>query len=335
MARSAVHKSFKLDSEPVLIWPKISAKLKQLNGFALKYSGSGREYSLYPSKGSSVTLVGWDPKQKLAGWRNVFAETELQPTGLRNLSELGEISSDREVCDWVSKHGLLGFCPSSNPITKDGYYIPTFVYGKLIHHYEPVGCIRLAANRAKNVLRLWSALKNSFTQLLGGAGVQAIQSVLTIKQDEADSHQLGTDPIHYRVFVNGESRSRQPVPDSPRDWRYLANVLLAEYVHEHILDNIRVSLRIREENKCEDDRAVEPSLDWNLMPIWEIETALTAYYVELLMVMRRFRACKTCGSDISHQRARSYYCGNRSTCRSKDWHRQQSTKRKATKASIG
>lgn len=178
------------------------------------------------------------------------------------------------------------------------------------------------------MLRLWSALQKSFR----GNGIQALQSVLT--QDKTDSSQWGSDSIHYRVLVNGERRSRQQVPGTPQEWRLLANVLLAEYIQEHILDNIRVSLRIREQNKDEDRRTVEPSPDWNLMPIWGIDTALAAYYVELLMVMRRFRSCKTCGRDISHQKAQSSYCGNRSTCRTKDWHRQQSANRKTAKASI-
>lgn len=328
MVKSAIQKSFKLDSEPVLIWPKIPAKLMQLNGFVLKYSGTGMEYSLHPPKGSSVTMVGWDPIQTLVGWRDVFAETEREPTGLKKLSDLNEFSSDKQVCDWVSQHGLLGFWPTSNPITKGGYYIPTFVYDKLLHHFEPVDCIRSAAKRANNVIRLWSALKRSFR----GAGIQSLQSVL--KQDKTDSSKIGSDPIRCRVFVNGERRSQQPVPETPREWRHLANVLLAEYVQEHIADNIRVSLLVREQNKDEDGREIEPSPDWNLMPLWEIETALAAYYVELLMAIRRFRACKTCGRDISHQRAQSSYCGNRSTCRSKDWHRQQSAQKKAAKASM-
>lgn len=150
MAKSAIHKSFKLDSEPVLIWPKIPAKLKQLDGVALKYSGTGTKYSLYPQKKSSVTLVGWEPSQRIVEWREVFAETELQPTGLRKLSQLNETSSDKEVVDWVFQHGLLGFQPSSNPITRGGYYIPTLPYrnnygGNVIYNFEPVDCIRLAA----------------------------------------------------------------------------------------------------------------------------------------------------------------------------------------------
>lgn len=326
MAKGAIQKSFKLDSEPVLIWPKIPAKLVQLNGFVLRYSGKGMEYSLHPQRGSSVTMVGWDPIQKLVGWRDVFAETEREPTGLRKLSDLTEFSSDKQVCDWVSQHGLLGFWPTSNPITKGGYYIPTFVYGKLLHCFEPVDCIHSAAKRAHSVIQLWSALERSFR----GAGVHALQSVL--KQDKTDSSRVGSDPIHYRVIVNGERRSRQPVPKTPREWRYLTNILLAEYLQEHIVDNIRVSLRVREQSKDEGGREIEPSPGWNLLPLWEIETALAAYYVELLMVMRRFRACKTCGRDISHQRVQSSYCGNKSSCRSKDWHRKQSAKRKAAKA---
>jgi hypothetical protein len=322
MANHAIQKSFKLDSEPVLNWPKIPAKLMQLDGFVLNYSGTGKEYSLHPQKGSSVKMVGWEPIQKLKGWRNLFSETEREPIGLKKLSELNENSSDRQVCDWVAHHGLLGFWPSSNRITS-GYSIPIFVYGKLLHHFEPVDCIRSAAKRAYNVIRLWSALKMSYR----GAGAQSLRSVL--KQDKADSSKIGSDPIHCRVLVNDERRSRQPVPENARDWRYLANVLLAEYVQEHIVDNIRVGLCVREQNKAEDSREIEPSPGWNLLPVWEIETALAAYYVELLMVIRRFRACKTCGRDISHQRIQSSYCGNRSTCRSKAWHRQQSAKRKA------
>ncbi|MDR4470196.1 MAG: hypothetical protein MRJ68_18180 [Nitrospira sp.] len=53
---------------------------------------------------------------------------------------------------------------------------------------------------------------------------------------------------------------------------------------------------------------------------------LTAYYVELLMVMRRLRTCKICGKDISHQKAGSTYCGEPSSCRSKACHRRKAQK---------
>lgn len=273
-------------------------------------------------------MVGWDPSQKIKGWRNLFSETEREPIGLKNLAELDETASDRLVCNWAAQYGLLGFWPSCNPVTPNGYFIPTFVYGKLLHCYEPVDCIRSAAKRANNVIQLWLALEKSFR----GSGVHGLRSVLNL--DKTDSSWVGSDPIHCRVSVNGECRSRQPVPETPREWRYLANVLLAEYVQEHIANNIRVSLRVRAQKKGEDDKEIKPSPCWNLMPLWEIETALAAYYVELLMVIRRFRACKTCGRDISHQRVQSTYCRDRSTCRSKDWHRQQSDKRKATNKSI-
>jgi len=136
--------------------------------------------------------------------------------------------------------------------------------------------------------------------------------------------------IWYRVYVNGKPRSLWPIRKRPRAWCDLANRLLAEYIQEYIGGEIQVALSLREQNKDEEpqDRSVEPSPDWNLQPIWHIQSALTAYYVELLMVMRRFRSCKTCGKDISHQKASSVYCGKPSTCRSKNWHRQKAARRK-------
>ena len=155
-----------------------------------------------------------------------------------------------------------------------------------------------------------------------------IRSIVTIKEDITDSSQFPPSPINYRVFVNGEPRFQRPIPKSPRDWRHIANALLAEDIHENIHDEIQVTLGIREQNKDEEpqDRSVEPSPDWNLQPTWYIQSALAAYYVELLMVMRRFRSCKTCGEDISHQKATSVYCGV--TCRTTDWHRQKAARRK-------
>ena len=121
----------------------------------------------------------------------------------------------------------------------------------------------------------------------------------------------------YRAIVNGEPRSAHPIPESLRDWRRLANVLLSEYILDHLSDNVPIALGPCKQNKDEEERSVEPSPDWNLKPTWYIGSALTAYYVELLMVMRRFRACAICGKDISHQRAHSSCCGGR--CRVKKY----------------
>lgn len=322
-----INKSFKLDSEPVLYWPKSPAKLVRVKGVGLTYSGNGMAYALRSEKGSVVELVGWDPKQGFAGWRNVFAEPQLRPTGLLTLAQLDKRTTAQAVCEWVSLNGLLGFHPTSNPVEGGGHFIPSYVGDVLIHHYEPVDCIRAAAQRAANVLQLWSALKASYTTGQAGGSDKPIRSIVTINEDVKDSYQVGAK-ICYRVFVNGERRSQWPIPTSARDWRRLAYALLAKYIQEHIQDEVRVSLGIQVQNKDEEETNIEPAPDWNLKPVWKIQSALAAYYVELLMVMRRFRSCKVCGKDISHQKTKSFYCGN--TCRSKHWHRLKAAERKAT-----
>ena len=366
MRKPNIEKSFKLDSEPVLYWPKSPAKVVCHKGVALKYSGKGMAYTLQPRKGSAVELVGWDPQQGFAGWRNVFAEPQLRPTGLLTLAQLDKRTTAQAVCEWVSLNGLLGFHPTSNPVEGGGHFIPSYAGDALIYYYEPVDCIRAAAQRAANVLQLWSALKASYTTGQVGGSDGTIRSLVTFDKGDSYEHRQvrsqrptpkslrgwpkfadalrkeeGTDTdqgsaeIGYRVLVNGERRSQQPIPKSPRGWRSLASALLAEYIQEHIQGEVRVSLDLQVQNKDEEERNIEPAPDWNLKPVWKIQSALAAYYVELLMVMRRFRSCKVCGKDISHQKAKSLFCGNTSTCRSVDWHRQKAAKRKAPTDHIG
>jgi hypothetical protein len=198
----------------------------------------------------------------------------------------------------------------------------------MYHYAEPLECIQLAAYRAASVIKLWSALKKSYAVGPGPASVQAIRSTVVIKEDISDSFKVGSGPMHYRVIVNGEPRSQWPIPKNKKEWRYLVNGLLGEYLREHIRDEVRVGIGIHYQNQDEEGREEEASPDWNLTPIWRIGSALTAYYVEFLMVMRRFRSCKVCGKDISHQKESAIYCGDTSTCRSTDFHRRKAARRR-------
>lgn len=355
-----IKKSFTLDSEPVLHWPKSPAKVIRVKGVRLTYSGNGMAYALHPEKGNSVELVGWDPKQEFVALRNVFAEPQLKPAGLVTLASLNERADPQTVCEWVSLNGLLGFRPTSNPVKQGGHYIPIYVGNPPVHHYEPVDCIRAAAQRARNVLALWSALRGTYAMGEARRSSRPIQSIVTFdtgdsyerrqvhsqrpipenlwdwlkfaatlkKEEGLISGQVRTE-LRYRILVNGEYRSHRPIPKSPRGWRGLAYTLLAEYIQEHIHGEVQVALGIQAQN-LDENRSSELPLDWNLKPTWHIQSALAAYYVELLMVMRRFRSCKVCGKDISHQRTTSRFCGDLSTCRSVHWHRQNAGKRKAT-----
>ena len=333
MPRAEIKKSFKFDSEPVLHWPHGPAKLVRLKGFKLNYSGKGMAYALRPDKKASVEMVEWKVGKGGVTWNELFSEPQLQPNGLRSLAKLHANFTAKTVCEWVSRCGLLGFRHNPDPTEKPCHFIPCYVDNKRIYYYsEPLECIRLAAQRAANVLKLWAALKKSYA--MNQDGNRAIPSIATIKEDITDSSQVGSSPICYRVFVNDEPRSQRPIPKSPRDWRHLANALLAEDIQEHIRNEIQVALGIREQNKDmeQEDRNAEPSPDFNLQPIWHIKSALPAYYAEMLMVMRRFRSCKTCGKDISHQKASSVFCGDSSTCRTKNFFRQKAIQKKASKA---
>lgn len=343
MTRARIKKSFKLDSEPVVHWAKGPAKRVRLDGFKLAYPGEGMAYTLYPEKAASVEMVEWEIKKGGPAWNELFSEPQLQPNGLRALAQLHANFTAKTVCEWVSRNGLLGFHQVPDPAKRPFHFIPYYVDNRRIYYFsEPRDCIRLAAQHAANVLGLWEALKKSYATGQVRGSDEPIRSIVTIKEDVTDSSQVGSSAIRYRVFVNGERRSQWPIPKRPRGWRYLANALLAEYIQKHIYGEVQVALGIREQNKDEvqqdrnkdeeqQDRKEEPPPDWNLQPTWHIQSALAAYYVELLMVMRRFRSCKTCGKDISHQKAKSVYCGDTSTCRSTDWHRQKAAQRKASK----
>lgn len=329
---TAARKSFRLDSEPVLRWPKSPAKLISLKEHRLEYSRSRMEYTIHPDKTQSVELVGWDYTKPFVAWRDVFSESSLKPNGLVALTQLSITPTWTKMSEWVSQNGLLGFRPSPNstpfiPVTSEG--------GILIYFFEPVNCIISAAEQAANVLALWSALRKSYALGEGIKSMEAIRSVVTIKEDVQDSSKVGSGPHHYRTLVNGEDRNRWPIPETPRGWRRLATLLLSEYIQEHIFEEIEVAVGLRGQNRDGGERNIEPSPDWNLKPTWRIRSALAAYYVELLMVMRRFRSCEVCGEDISHQRATSVYCMNSSTCRTTDWHRKKAAEKKASKTPPG
>ncbi len=324
MAKKGVTKTFSIDSEPVLRWPEGRVDRLVLKGYGLRYPGTGNTYTLEREKRGSVELIGWNPGRGFDGWRNVFSGPQLLPHGLIALAELSTNLSRREVLIWASRMGLLGLRPSANPVVRGGFYIPMSAAGDVpIHLYEPIQCFAMVARQAVNVMALWSALKKSYA----GGGAGAIQSV--VKVDIADSSQVGEGPVLYRTLVNGEDRGRWPIPKRPRDWRRLANVLLSNYIKEHIWGEIEVSVSIQRHNQDEGERDAEPAPDWNLRPTWRIHSALAAYYIELLMVMRRFRSCVTCGKDISHQRDKSLYCSPSSSCRSKHWHRRAAARKKS------
>lgn len=330
MAKREIRKSFRLESEPVLHWPMISAERKQLLGVRLTYSG-GLDYTLHPEKAGVVETVGWSPQKPVVAWRDVFSESELKPRGLIALAQLSTNPTSMEVSKWVSKNGLLGFRP--NPAVKGIPFIPVLFAGNVsIHHCEPIPCILTAAKKAANVLALWSALKQSYKSGGDSDSEKVIRSIVTLNKDIRDSSKEGAGPVYYRTFVNGEDRNRWPIPETPRDWRKLATHLLSEYIQEHIVGEIEVAVGIQGQSRDEGERNAEPSPDWNLKPTWKIQSALAAYYVELLMVMRRFRRCKTCGEDISHQRDKSMYCSVSSTCRSTQWHRENTAKRQSLRA---
>jgi hypothetical protein len=327
MASAKISKSFTLDCEPILYWPNSPAKLVRFEGLELSYLGwEGMTYTLHSEETASVEMVEWDPKQ-VVGWRDMFSESQLRPNGLIRLAKLYKNLTDEKVCEWVTQNGPLGFQPSSNPVDKGGHFIPYLPYmnNVLIHNYEPIDCIRSAARRAANVVELWLALQGSDARGTGHDSDRAIQSIVTF----IDNDPLGGSPVHYRVKVNGEPRSAHPKPKSSLSWRRLANVLLAEYIQDHLRDNVRVALGVQKQNrdKEEENRNVNSPPDWNVKPTWHIGSALTAYYVELLMVMRRFRSCGACGKDISHQKRGSMYCGG--TCRSTDSYRRKAFRKKA------
>lgn len=348
-------KSFRLDSEPILRWPCARAHISGVRGVRLNYSGKGMTYKLELDNTSSVERVGAPAQQNFTEWRDVFEPAQMAPVGLRKLAELNRDATAQAICDWVSQYGLLGFWPEVNPCIKGrGNVIPIYIDGAVrICRYEPIECIRSAAKRAANVLALWTALQDSYKTGPGRKSESRIRSVVTVKEDLNDSYMHLRGPIQglkpktigewielakklpkpeklkrasaYRVFVNGEPRSQWPIPQSPSAWRRLAYELLAEYIREHLNNNVTVALRVKKQTKDieAEDRNVEPEPEWNLRPAWHIRSALTAYYVELLMVMRRFRTCKMCGKDISHQKAESTYCGEPSSCRTKAWHRRK------------
>jgi hypothetical protein len=321
MAAARIRNTFRLESEPILFWPSAPARLVRVDGFRLSYSGDGLVYTLLPEKKASVVMVQLEYRK--VEWTDVFSVCGKNAVGLHALAQLGEKITEKTLCEWVSRHGLLGFRQQFTSSAEPYHFVPYLVSNRMMYyHSEPFECIRLAAQRAINVMKLWSALKGSYQLEHSGDTVRAIKSVVTVKEDIRDSSQLGTDPINYRVFVNGERRSQRPQPQCSRDWRFLASVLLAEYIHDHISGEVRVELGLRQQNKdSESRREEERPPDWNLSPVLRVESALTAYYVELLMVMRRFRSCNRCGSDISHQKERAIYCSE--TCRSTMWHRRR------------
>jgi hypothetical protein len=225
--------------------------------------------------------------------------------------------------------------------------------GVVCYTSEPLDLIRDAAKRAANACQLWAALKRSYAtdQVRGSDG--PIRALVTIEETLENSSYVGpydnsdgfipknlqefkerstkfdSTKLFFGVRVNGEFRSQHPIPAKPREWRVLAHRLLAEYILDHISGEVQVGLGFQPNFVEQQDRNAEPAPDWILKPLWRIQSALAAYYCELLMVMRRFRACKTCGKDISHQRDAAKYCGESSTCRSTDYHRRQAAKRKS------
>ena len=333
-----MEKSLILESEPVLHWPKAPAEVLLFEGYALSYmSMDGMTYSLQSKKACCIEMIKWDP-DKISGWRDVFSDSQLQPSGLLRLARLAEAPTVENVCRWVSTNGPLGFQPSVSPIKRHNLSIPQFVgMGQVIPHWEPIDCIRSAARRAANVARLWSALKKSYSSGESHESVGTIKKIVTFI--ETDPLQpIGGMPVHYRVLVNGEPRRAWPMPQIAREWRELVNILLADYIHDHVAGPNAVQLvpRVQKQNIGEEsrDRAHEHHPGWNLKPALYVSSALTAYYLELLMVMRRFRSCKTCGKDVSHQRDDSTYCAEPSTCRTKDWHRRKSRRNQAGRSSL-
>ena len=130
------------------------------------------------------------------------------------------------------------------------------------------------------------------------------------------------------AMINGEPRQRYPMPKSPREWRHLAHRVLGQYIADHIEEEVKLGVTLQVQNRDDPGESEELSQDWNPKPIWRVRSALAAYYVELLMVMRGLRRCATCAADISHQKASSIYCFESSTCRSTAWHRKKAAKKK-------
>ena len=191
-------------------------------------------YALHPQKNSSLQLVGWDPGQGDFAWRDVFAEPQLRPAGLLKLAQLNKRSAAQTVCGWVSLNGLLGFRPTPNPVEPGGYVIPSYVGEARIHHYEPLDCIRAAAQRAGNVLALWSALKTSYATGQERGSDRVLRLIVIF--DETDSYEhrqvRSQRPVPkslrgwrdaartsrrngYQVLSNGERRSQRPIPNTP------------------------------------------------------------------------------------------------------------------------
>ena len=222
MTKRPIRKSFRLESEPVLSWPKSPAKLDTLKGYSLRYSGRGMEYTLHPDTAGAVELVGWPKSPAFDEWRDVFSETELNPSGLITLSQLSTNPTRKQVLEWISKNGLLGFRPTRNTGAMYGNPIPMYSGDVFFYTYEPIYCLLLAAKQAANVLALWSALKKSYATGGGIHSTQAIRSVVNIKEEIQYSTRCGSEPFHYRTLVNGEDRNQWPIPDTPRGWRLLA-----------------------------------------------------------------------------------------------------------------
>jgi hypothetical protein len=307
MPTISIKKSLVIDSEPALYWPRGPAKLQRRGGLKLEYWGpDATRYSLRRAKRSSVEMVEWG-SSKVIGAIDIFQTSGMQPDGLGRLAALSRDLSQKNVCSWVSQNGPLGFQADNESVIGYGRGIPYLVFGNsLIPAMEPLDCIRAAARRAANVVKLWEALKRSYL-VKPGYGIESIKSLVRFMSEDPFTRHT----TYYRVIVNGEPRSAHSIPKSSRHWRRLANVLLNEYILDHLGDNLRIASSPCKQNKDEEERDVEPSPDWNLKPSWYIGSALTAYYVELLMVMRRFRCCAICGKDISHQKANSTCCGGR------------------------
>jgi hypothetical protein len=321
MPRIPIKKSLVLDSEPRLNWPRSPAKLLRQVGMKLEYWGpDATKYSLRKAKKSSVQMVKWN-SSKVIGTTDLFQRSRMEPDGLRRLAALSQDPCSEKVCIWVSENGPLGLQADNESVIGYGRGIPYLALGtSLIPTMEPLDCIRAAARRAANVVKLWEALKKSYL-VETGYGVECIKSVVRFAPENPFTRLTSC----YRVIVNGEPRSAHPIPESLRDWRRLANVLLGEFILDHLSDNVRITLSPYKQNKDEEERSVEPAPDWNLKPTWYIGSALTAYYVELLMVLRRFRSCETCGRDISHQKTNSACCSGR--CRVEK-HRREKRKRR-------
>jgi len=360
MTMARIKKSLTLDIEPVLDWPHFTVKKVSYKGCKLSSLGTGMEYTLTGEKAAVVEMIEGKLMRKGEAWRNVFASSELKPTGLLSLAALHRDLSAKAVCEWVAQHGLLGFRfdnDSSQYLTSSKKRIGLFpnMDGVMCYTSEPLDLIRDAAKRAANVCQLWEALKQSYATGQVGGSDKPIRALVTIKETLENSSYVGPydnsdgftpknlqefkerstkfDPtkLVFGVQVNDELRSRHLIPAKAREWRVLAHRLLAEYIGDHIFGEVEVGLSLQAHNKDEEqqDRNAELAPDLILKPLWRIQSALAAYYCELLMVMRHFRTCKTCGKDISHQRDTSKYCGERSTCRSTDFHRQRAAKKKS------